>query len=96
MRPDTTAASGTSSLLREKGDFFSTSFHLSFFAFPNSLPEMTILENACVKIKKEKAKKRATTITKPPPSYHCNISYVGVQCRSRGGGKKRGNTFQTP
>lgn len=72
-RPDTSAASGTSSFLRERGDFNLISFLSS--AFYNFLPEMTILENACVEIKKEK-KKKATTTIKSPPIYHCNISWV--------------------
>lgn len=39
---------------------------------------MTILENARVEIKKER-KKKATTTIKPPPIYHCNISWVVEQ-----------------
>lgn len=47
---------------------FCCSFLLTFFAFPNSFPEMTILEYACIKIKK---KKKVTISAKPPPSYSC-------------------------
>lgn len=54
MRPDTTAAYG--SLLGEHGGFFLTTglFVCFFLPFPNSLSEMTFLENACVKINEEK------------------------------------------
>jgi len=60
---------------------------------------MTILEKMCIKIEKEKEKK-ATATTNPPPSYHCNISYVGEQgpvlfeARRRGGREKGATHFR--
>lgn len=53
MRPNTSATYGAQSL---SGGRWRVFFHFFFFflSFPNSLPEMTVLKNAYVKIEKEK------------------------------------------